>query len=164
MGAFSTAFSDFCDGHAALPQLLAVLRDDLLSGHQAAFDNATLIDRAWQSGRVDREVYETLRDTITNFDISASQRGGVNDSSWEEIRVSRDDWHMDAFGPDRRRCHSVAFIAEHPPVADACAAFIEYRSAALVERARKGCRYRYGAQGALCAGGNHRARRNGHGL
>jgi serine/threonine protein kinase len=99
MGAFSTAFSDFCDGHAALPQLLAVLRDDLLSGHQAAFDNATLIDRAWQSGRVDREVYETLRDTITNFDISASQRGGVNDSSWEEIRVSRDDWHMDAFDP-----------------------------------------------------------------
>lgn len=99
MSAFSTAFSDFCDGHAALPQLLAALRNDLQSGHQAAFDNASLIDRAWQSGRVDREVYETLRDTITNFDISASQPGGVNDSSWEEIRVSRDDWHMDALDP-----------------------------------------------------------------
>ncbi|HKR36454.1 MAG TPA: serine/threonine-protein kinase [Steroidobacteraceae bacterium] len=100
MSAFSTAFSDFCDGHAALPQLIAVLRDDLLRGQQAAFDDASLIDRAWRSGRVDREVYETLRDTITNFDISAS-RPGVNDSNWEEIRVSRDDWHMDALDPVR---------------------------------------------------------------
>jgi serine/threonine protein kinase len=98
MSAFSTAFSDFCDGRAALPQLLAALRDDLVRG-QAAYDNASLIDRAWQSGRVDRQVYETLRDTITNFDISASQPGGVNNSNWEEIRVSRDDWHMDAFDP-----------------------------------------------------------------
>jgi serine/threonine protein kinase len=96
MSAFSTAFSDFCNGYAALPQLLAVLRDDLLRGHQAASDDATLIDQAWRSGRVDRLVYETLRDTITNFDIAAPQPGGVNDSSWEEIRVSRDDWHMDA--------------------------------------------------------------------
>jgi hypothetical protein len=73
MSAFSATFSDFCAGNDALPHLLAVLKEELLHDRQALSDDTALIESAWRCGRVDREVYQALRDTITNFDESVSQ-------------------------------------------------------------------------------------------
>jgi serine/threonine protein kinase len=75
MTAFSATFSDFCAGNDALPHLLAVLQEDIQRNRQALFDDAALIESAWRSGRVDREVYQRLRDTITNFDESVPEPG-----------------------------------------------------------------------------------------
>ncbi|HEX2492824.1 MAG TPA: protein kinase, partial [Steroidobacter sp.] len=96
MSAFRTTLTDFCAGNAALPQLLAALRDDLLRDRQALFDDTALIDWAWRSGRVDPEVYQALRNVVTGFDISAPQPGFTQEQNWPEIRASHRDWEADA--------------------------------------------------------------------
>ena len=96
MSAFRTTLTDFCAGNAALPQLLAALRDDLMRDRQALFDDTALIDWAWRSGRVDPEVYQALRNVVTGFDISAPQPGFTPEQNWPEIRASHRDWQADA--------------------------------------------------------------------
>ena len=87
MSAFGTTFSAFCAGNDALPHLLAVLKEELLHDRKALFDDSALIESAWRSGRVDREVYQTLRDTITNFDSSDPQQDSLGSEdlpSWSD--------------------------------------------------------------------------------
>ncbi len=92
MSAFSTTLSAFCAGNIPLPQLLAVLRDDLQHDRRALFDDTTLIESAWRSGRVDREIYQVLRDTIVGSgEMTAPEaQPYVGAQSWPEIRACRD--------------------------------------------------------------------------
>ena len=101
MSAFSTTFSDFCAGNTGLPQVLSALREDLVRNRQALFDDSALIDWAWRSGRVDREVYQALRDTITNFDLSTPQAANEPGEEWPVIRATKYDLPLGAAAPDQ---------------------------------------------------------------
>jgi serine/threonine protein kinase len=99
MSAFSTTLSAFCTGNIGLPQVLAVLRDDLQRDRQALFDDTTLIESAWRSGRIDQTAYAALRNTIVGNDEVVIPDSNADAQDWPPIRASRDDWHADDADP-----------------------------------------------------------------
>lgn len=90
MSAFSTALTHFCAGQIGLPQLLAVLRDDLQHDRAALFEHVALIESAWRGRRIDAVAYEALRGVVVGPQKPSISNTPADQES--QTRMSR-DWH-----------------------------------------------------------------------
>lgn len=96
MRTFPSTLSAFCSGHAALSEVLSVLRADLARDRRSIPGNISLVEQAWRSGKVGDSAYRALRETITGFDTDPLDEPPAD---WTPIRATRHSI-SDASGPD----------------------------------------------------------------